>query len=125
MYDNTLFQNYLCNILVICPFCMIYFCHSIVAIYIEPISFIVILQSVPVCHISLYKVFLLLCSLYASAPVSCFHFFFFSCFVASFPWLLTLLIAVHQNDLIEYLNDILNTPENSLFFTHLCIYSFP
>ena len=34
------------------------------------------------------------------------------CFVVCFPWLLTFLIVVHQNDLIEHLNDILNIPEN-------------
>ena len=46
--------------------------------------------------------------LYACVPVFCFLLVLFACF----SWLLTLLIVVHQNDLIEYLNNILNTPEN-------------
>ena len=122
MYDNTLFHNYFCNILVIYPFCMISFCHSIFAIcpcyriYLFHSDFmfypycmiylfhILFLQSASVCHLYLYKNFLLpLCSLFACAPVFCslFSFVLFSCL----SWLVATGIA--NSSLSKWLNTIL------------------
>ena len=60
-----------------------------------------------------------MCSLYACVLLFCFLFALFPCF----SWFLMLPIVVYQNDLIEYLSNILNTPEKVSFINSL-IYSY-